>query len=81
MDKQKHSMKCPHCGSDCPVDTVLWTVSDQCKGCRKSLGSEERKKLARYKELYMLLTVKGEMEFDPVCEWCVGQMEDVYSNR
>ena len=45
------------------------------------MGNEDRKKLARYKELYMLLTVKGEMEFDQVCEWCVGQMEDVYSNR
>ena len=38
-------------------------------------------RLARYKELYLLLTVKGEVEFAQVCEWCVGQMEEVYSHR
>jgi hypothetical protein len=43
--------------------------------------TEDMKQLARYKELYMLLTVKGEVEFDQVCEMCVVQMEDVYSDR
>ena len=45
------------------------------------MEKEEKKQLARYKELYLLLTVKGETEFDQVCERCVGQMEDVYSAR
>ena len=43
--------------------------------------TEDMKQLARYKELYLLLTVKGEVEFDQVCEWCVGRMEEVYSDR
>ena len=42
---------------------------------------EDMKQLVRYKELYMLLTVKGEVEFDQVCEQCVGQMIEVYSDR
>ena len=45
------------------------------------MGKDDKKQLARYKELYLLLKVKGEIEFDQVCERCVGQMEDVYSNR
>ena len=45
------------------------------------MGKDDKKQLARYKELYLLLTVKGEIEFDQVCERCVGQMEDVYSSR
>ena len=45
------------------------------------MGRDDKKQLARYKELYLILTVKGEMEFDQVCEWCVWQMEDVYSDR
>ena len=36
---------------------------------------------AKYKELYLLLTVKREVEFDQVCEMCVVQMEEVYSDR
>ena len=74
-------MKCSKCSSDRPVDTVLWTLPGACPGCRDSHKNEEVMRLARYKELYLLLTVKGEVEFDQVCEWCVGQMEDVYSNR
>ena len=41
----------------------------------------DMEQLASYKELYLLLTVKGEVEFDQVCELCVGQMGDVYSDR
>ena len=43
--------------------------------------AEDMQQLTRYKELYMLLTVKGEVEFDQVCELCVVQMKEVYSNR
>ena len=43
--------------------------------------TEDVKQLARYKELYMLLTVKGEVEFDQVCELCVEKMKGVYSDR
>ena len=74
-------MQCSKCSSDRPVDTVTWTLPGACQGCQYNKGNEEMKQLARYKELYLLLTVKGEMEFDQVCEWCVGQMEDVYSHR
>ena len=74
-------MKCPKCGKAWPVDTVRWTISEECPCCKGRKGDEERQRLARYKELYLLLTVKGEVEFDAVCEWCVGQMEDVYSDR
>ena len=41
----------------------------------------DMEQLASYKELYLLLTVKGEVEFDQVCELCVGLMGDVYSDR
>ena len=71
-------MKCPRCAADWPVDTVLWTLPSECPGCKMA---EDMKQLARYKELYMLLTVKGEVEFDQVCEQCVGQMIEVYSDR
>ena len=66
---------------DRPVDTVLWTVADKCLGCQENTEKDHMKQLARYKELYLLLTVKVEMEFDQVCEWCAGQMVDVYSDR
>ena len=67
-------MKCPRCARDRPVDTVLWTLPDRCSECQESIGKDDKKQLARYKELYLLLTVKGEEEFDQVCERCVGQM-------
>jgi hypothetical protein len=66
---------------DWPVDTALWTIADKCLECQENTEKDDKKQLARYKELYLLLTVKGEMEFDQVCEWCVGQMKDVYSDR
>ena len=65
-------MKCPRCAGARSVDTALWTIADNCLGCQDSMGRDDKKQLARYKELYLLLTVKGEMEFDQVCEWCVG---------
>ena len=68
-------MQCRHCGLAWPVDTLLWTLSESCPGCKAGKGEEEGRQLARYKELYMMLTVKGE------AEWCVGQMEGVYSER
>ena len=71
-------MKCPRCAADWPVDTVLWTLPSECPGCKMK---EDMKQLVRYKELYMLLTVKGEVEFDQVCEWCVEKMNVVYSDR
>jgi len=61
------------------VDTKSWTLSDSCHGCRTNEENASRKQLAKYKEIYLLLTVKGEVEFDRVCSWCVGQMEDVFS--
>ena len=76
----KHSMKCPSCGRGRSVDTVSWTLPDECSGCKENKRQEDTKQLARFKKLYLLLTVKGEMEFDQVCELCVGQMEDVYSD-
>ena len=60
---------------------MLWTIPEECPCCKKIKGVEERKRLARYKELYLLLTVKGEVEFNTVCEMCAGQMCDVYSDR
>ena len=66
---------------DRPVDTVICTIADKCLRCKENKEKDDKKQLARYKELDLLLTVKGEMEFDQVCEWCVGQMKDVYSDR
>jgi hypothetical protein len=68
-------MKCSGCGRGRSVDTVRWTLPDECSGCKDNKEHDDRKQLAMYKEL------KGEMEFDQVCELCVGQMEDVYSDR
>ena len=73
-------MKCPGCGRGRSVDTVCWTLPDEGSECKEDKEQDDRKQLARYKELYLLLTEKGEMEFDQVCELCVGQMEDVYSD-
>ena len=71
-------MKCPSCSSVWPVDIVEWVLPSPCPGCNTR---EARDQLDRYKELYLLLTVKGELEFDQVVELYVGQMGEVYSDR
>ena len=81
MDQLKHSMKCPTCSSAWPVDILLWTVPEDCPGCKDGKKMKAMEQFAKYKELYLLLTVKREVEFDQVCEMCVVQMEEVYSDR
>ena len=38
---------------------MRWTLPDECSGCKDNKENDDRKQLARYKELYLLLTVKG----------------------
>ena len=42
---------------------------------------EAKDQLEKYKRIYLLLTVKGEMEFDKICEWSLGQMDNLYSPK
>ena len=71
-------MLCSGCGSIRPVDTMTWSLTS----CTCKMSNKEVKdQLEKYKRIYLLLTVKGEMEFDKICEWSLGQMDNLYSPK
>ena len=72
-------MVCTECKEDHPVDIINWSCLP-CPKC-KSYGEDSERQLEKYKEFHTMLTVKGEVEFDKVCEWCVTRMEGVFSDR
>ena len=87
-------MRCGGCDKGRPVDIVNWNLAGACTYCkygaRPSEKEADRVKLERYRELYGILTdpvsVDGEdghsqMPYDELCEWCVGEMESVFSDR
>lgn len=80
LDRQKHSMRCCKCDGWRPVDTAVWGEPGPCPHCQHTNKEEDAKQLAKYKEFYTLLTVKGDVEFDQICEWVVDRMDQVYSD-
>ena len=92
IDAEKHSLRCLGCDKGRPVDITNWNLQGSCTYCRYGARerekAEDRRQLERYRELYRLLTdqVAGEetsqeMAYSELCEWCVGEMEPVFSDR
>ena len=92
IDQEKHSLRCQGCDKGRPVDILNWNLQGSCTYCSygktERQRTEDRRQLERYRELYRLLTeqVGGEempfqMPYDELCEWCVGEMEPVFSDR
>ena len=87
-DQEKHAVKCMKCEEGRPIDTVRWKLYGPCTNCCYRKEKEDKEEVARYKELYQLITEyepggegSSEMPYDDLCEWCVGEMEEVYSAR
>jgi len=97
IDQEKHSLRCGGCDKGRPVDITNWNLQEtSCTYCKYGAKAKEREadkiKLNRYRELYKILTdpatVDGDaddglsrMPYDELCEWCVGEMEPVFSDR
>jgi len=81
FDKQKHSGVCSGCDSGHrPMSPDTWTPPEPCPQCGYSDKMEDKKLLERYKEIYLRLTVKSDVDFDTMCEATVEEMGEVYSN-
>ena len=87
-DQEKHAVKCMKCEEGRPIDTVRWKLYGPCTNCCYRKEKEDKEEVARYRELYQLITEyepggegSSEMPYDDLCEWCVGEMEEVYSAR
>lgn len=81
FDKQKHSAKCSRCEEGYrPMDTDTWSPPCPCPVCGHSSQDEDSRLLQRYKDMYIRLTVKSDVDFDTMCEKVVEEMGDVYSN-
>ena len=92
IDQEKHSLRCRGCDKGRPVDILNWNLHGCCTYCgygkTERQRTEDRRQLGRYRELYRLLTeqvgseqLPAEMPYDELCEWCVGEMEPVFSDR
>jgi len=88
MDQEKHSIKCGKCEKGRPVDTIKWKLYGPCTNCCYRKEKEDKEQVTRYKKLYTIITDyepggegSSEMSYDDLCEWCAGEMEDVFSSR
>ena len=86
MDQEKHSIKCKRCEKERPVDTVKWKLYGPCTNCCYRKDNDDKKVVARYKELHQIITQSGgdrnsEMSYNELCEWCAEEMEDIFSSR
>ena len=86
LDREKHAIKCKKCEKGRPIDTNRWKVFGPCTNCCYRQDKEEKKQVERCKEIYELLTDyepggegSSEMSYEDLCEWCLGEMEDVFS--
>ena len=84
-DKSKHCIKCPKCGADRPVDVVEWSMPPNCNTCKRSGAKDDKKQVDKYREHYLLLTEKGEMEmsdmsYDYLSAWCAKEMDGVFGS-
>jgi len=81
FDKQKHAAVCSNCDDGYrPIDPDTWSGPETCPLCNNSDKLADKKLLDRYKDMYLKLTVKSDVEFDVLCEDVVDKMGDVYSN-
>ena len=76
-------MKCMRCEEGRPIDTVKWKLYGPCTNCCYRKEKEDKEEVARYRELYQLITEyepggdgNSEMPYDDLCEWCAGEMEE-----
>ena len=88
MDQDKHAVRCSKCQEGRPIDTVKWKLYGPCTNCCYRKEKEDKEKVDRYRELYQLITEyepggegSSEMSYDDLCEWCVGEMEEVFSGK
>jgi len=92
IDQEKHSLRCGGCDKGRPVDIMNWNLyGDKCTYCKYGAKEKEKEedkiKLTRYRELYKILTDgddgsgHSQMPYEELCEWCVGEMEPVFSDR
>jgi len=86
LDMQKNSIKCSQCKVARPVDIDKWKVCGPCGNCSFRRKTEDKKQVARYRELCHLLAENepgdddgSKKVYDDLCEWCVGEMEGVFS--
>ena len=86
LDQEKHAIKCLNCEEGRPVDIVEWKLYGPCTNCCYRRAKEDKKQVVRYKEMYQLIMESepggedvSKMDYDDFCEWCVGEMEKVFS--
>ena len=86
MDQEKHAVKCLKCEEGRPVDIVKWRLYGPCTYCCYRREKDDKEQVVRYKELYQFITEydpdgedSSKKGYDELCEWCVGEMEEVFS--
>ena len=81
MDQEKHAIKCMKCEQGRPIDTVKWKLYGPCTNCCYRKETEDKEQVARYNELYEQITEyePGGEGYDDLCEWCAGEMGEVFS--